>query len=1228
MARINNLTNFLTDVASAIKEKKGDSTNIPAEEFDIEILALSGGGNYQTKTLNITSNGTQIVTPDQDYDAIEQLTITTNVPIASLQSKSYTFTTNQTMTLSPDTGYDGFSSVNVTVNVATNKVDYQVYSGAFVSNQQTVNRNSTDYPDYKQIEIDLLPYTNRTITINNTGDRNYYGFTETKPGDSRTPLNSDRQSTTGTLVYKYTGGSNRYLVYDFTSTAQDDTVISVTCEPAELVEKNITSNGTYDAEDDNVDGFSRVVVNVPSIKEYASVQTMKEAGLGDGEKAVVYNSTDKLKGYYQVGEEEQFLFPKITDCTINSSDKTILYDYTNAIGMPNRSDLATKIGAIMTSAGWVSGSSFLRLGNILILWENDALYAYVIYRRYNGTEYSNTEPTLVYLNNQMYFSYNAGNANTNLRLKKFKLNLDESTYEEIETFTPTSTRPYNSNGSTQHIFNVSPSYIPWSISALGNNFTIRNVTISTPVASSETSVSSYTITPGERVQNREVYTILDTGLKYGSSDANALAEDIVSGKSAYVNGIKINGTRGGGTIRQYDTLEDLEEDTEIQNGELALVYSQKFTPISQLEKSYSDGTLKILSTVTLEEEQTVTQNISFYTHTSSSLSSTSYTLEVGPNDAELRIYSFPSSTVIKEWTSIDGLTYTSTSDDLVIDNIDYLSYYEDNSCMYFIEVLNYVFTGLYEHTSSGNVLAKTQLTLNGANDLYEGEVGYGPGGVITGDGSVMDRFSGYKLDTTYMNSTNQKSPKELLSGHFPAAPIDNSISLQYFEFTNTPRSELPASYSTNFIIKSTDFPKQDNHPESYLGLGWGRWINGVFYAISTESVYDSNTQTYTNIIAHVHTYDSSGDMLNHYKFSMSDFVGSSLLIYPQWVNPSNHTVWYIRQVYNSDSRTKTDITLQIYDYTTGTLVKSLLMGQSSQTVNIMRLPTYDPVSDCYYMVLHLSDNTGPYGQNKIVRYDYTNNTMTVLYSYSTSASDSSEQQDQTDRYLVLSVPGYTILVNYGTVSYIKNGTTTEVTMGRLGGNFIDPNNHHSCAYINGDYLYLHLANANGTPGNLGPYRRYLYRYDITNDSGWTKVYEQTQDDYTVYAVGVENLNDVLYYRIGTWIYLDPERWVTTVHTGSSDSRDDYDYNSYGVFADSILTQDVGDYFSIVTRSAPRILKKIFVNIRDCTNDTDAVDKVQKGEILPVYYCNGNRIPLGDISLSAFQNNKYLEDTTE
>lgn len=43
MARIDNLTNFLTDVATSIKAKTGDSTAIPASQFDTKILGIQTG---------------------------------------------------------------------------------------------------------------------------------------------------------------------------------------------------------------------------------------------------------------------------------------------------------------------------------------------------------------------------------------------------------------------------------------------------------------------------------------------------------------------------------------------------------------------------------------------------------------------------------------------------------------------------------------------------------------------------------------------------------------------------------------------------------------------------------------------------------------------------------------------------------------------------------------------------------------------------------------------------------------------------------------------------------------------------------------------------------------------------------------------------------------------------------------------------------------------------------
>lgn len=119
MARTNNLTNFLTDVAGAIKTKKGSQTAIQAANFDTEILALPSQGTYQEKTVTITQNGQTTLTPDTGYDAMDQVEITVNVPIKQLQSKTVSVTSNGNVSLLPDTGYDGFNEVNLQVNVPT-----------------------------------------------------------------------------------------------------------------------------------------------------------------------------------------------------------------------------------------------------------------------------------------------------------------------------------------------------------------------------------------------------------------------------------------------------------------------------------------------------------------------------------------------------------------------------------------------------------------------------------------------------------------------------------------------------------------------------------------------------------------------------------------------------------------------------------------------------------------------------------------------------------------------------------------------------------------------------------------------------------------------------------------------------------------------------------------------------------------------------------------------------
>ena len=139
MARTNNLTNFLTDVAAAIKNKKGSQTDIPASQFDTEITNLPSGGTYQHKTVSVTQNGTSTIVPDSGYDAIDELVINTAVPEKQLQTKTYTFTQNANLELTPDTGYDGFNQVNLNINVPTSGSTSNIYKFATLAEAQAKN---------------------------------------------------------------------------------------------------------------------------------------------------------------------------------------------------------------------------------------------------------------------------------------------------------------------------------------------------------------------------------------------------------------------------------------------------------------------------------------------------------------------------------------------------------------------------------------------------------------------------------------------------------------------------------------------------------------------------------------------------------------------------------------------------------------------------------------------------------------------------------------------------------------------------------------------------------------------------------------------------------------------------------------------------------------------------------------------------------------------------------
>lgn len=72
------LTQLFTNIANAIRSKKGTSETIVAENFPSEINSIVTP-NLQSKSVSITQNGATTVTPDNNYNGLSEVAVTTNV---------------------------------------------------------------------------------------------------------------------------------------------------------------------------------------------------------------------------------------------------------------------------------------------------------------------------------------------------------------------------------------------------------------------------------------------------------------------------------------------------------------------------------------------------------------------------------------------------------------------------------------------------------------------------------------------------------------------------------------------------------------------------------------------------------------------------------------------------------------------------------------------------------------------------------------------------------------------------------------------------------------------------------------------------------------------------------------------------------------------------------------------------------------------------------------------
>lgn len=114
------------------------------------------------KTQVISENGTVIISPDNGYNALGQVTVNVDVPSNTLESqKSVTITNNGTTTITPDTGYDGIRELVITTTIppAIPIINNYTYP--------TITQNGNypipnDYSGLNGISVNVIPSINIT----------------------------------------------------------------------------------------------------------------------------------------------------------------------------------------------------------------------------------------------------------------------------------------------------------------------------------------------------------------------------------------------------------------------------------------------------------------------------------------------------------------------------------------------------------------------------------------------------------------------------------------------------------------------------------------------------------------------------------------------------------------------------------------------------------------------------------------------------------------------------------------------------------------------------------------------------------------------------------------------------------------------------------------------------------------------------------------------------------
>lgn len=216
------------------------------------------------------------------------------------------------------------------------------------------------------------------------------------------------------------------------------------------------------------------------------------------------------------------------------------------------------------------------------------------------------------------------------------------------------------------------------------------------------------VTKGQTINNETpfrdyVQKVLDIQTGFDTRDATAVASEVLKGKTFYNSQGKVEGTLvpKTGDIKKFETVEEMQNDTNAQEGDLAVVYREE-TQNAAADSQFQ--TAKFLNTVVLPSAITSYIDVRYRAVDSSvmfdcwgMLDAQSFSMDCYTNNGSIRI----------EYESSDGITYTRTDNGEQLIDFGTEIYYEmsdywNDAIGYFIQVGGNYFEGLYQYKTFRN----------------------------------------------------------------------------------------------------------------------------------------------------------------------------------------------------------------------------------------------------------------------------------------------------------------------------------------------------------------------------------------------------------------------------------------------------------------------------------------------------------------------------------------------